>query len=707
MTRRTRKPRAEREGRPPAAAGTRAGAAAPAVGRGVLPRIGPGAALAIILAAALVLQFGALRMPFFADDYLFLDQAGRGSLIQTLTERDPIGNFYRPVGRQLWFWILSRASGGSALVFHAANFALWLAVLALLFAVTRRLAGPAAGLIAAALLALHFAADVPLRWAAGSQDLLAVAGALGALWLHLSGRRGWAAVALLGALLSKEVVALTPLIAVVAARGRGESWRASARRAWPLAAAVVAWLAIAWIVARARGGAHEPLSLTPAAAIAAFAHLFQLAVGIEWYSTASGPIRPLLAWLSALALALLAVAAGARRVPRAAGGRDTGNGRGLATGITWALAGAVPIAAVANIWSAYFYLFALCGAAVALGTLLEAGHREWTLGAIALLAWTSAQSSALPAHALLREPWTTCSHVNRHYIERGTGVVQRYVRHMLAARPSLPRRSTVFFSGIPGAVGFQTADGPLVRWVYRDTSLRAYFTNSFDQEKASRGPCIFFEVSKDSLVDKTEDRAQFMRTALGAILSDRPRAAREMLEFARGRDSTNALARYWLAWVEWDLGHRERAEQLMREAGLGLDAGPAPQLDSCRAALARGDSVGVWRVMQHVVSRHILDPEAHALLADLAFMISRESAGGVIEAYAARLLDAQSAREWRRWAMTQIQQERVLEGAGSLRRYFDLAGPEGQRDIEALQTAAYLRAKYPVAGAALDRRSAR
>jgi hypothetical protein len=79
----------------------------------------------------------------------------------------------------------------------------------------------------------------------------------------------------------------------------------------------------------------------------------------------------------------------------------------------------------------------------------------------------------------------------------------------------------------------------------------------------------------------------------------------------------------------------------------------------------------------------------------------------VIEAYAARLLDAQSAREWRRWAMTQIQQERVLEGAGSLRRYFDLAGPEGQRDIEALQTAAYLRAKYPVAGAALDPRSAR
>jgi hypothetical protein len=244
-----------------------------------------------------------------------------------------------------------------------------------------------------------------------------------------------------------------------------------------------------------------------------------------------------------------------------------------------------------------------------------------------LLAWNSARSSVLPINSLVRGPWTTCSHVNRHYIDRGTAIVQRYLRQLRAARPSLPPRTTVFFSGIPGGVGFQTADGPLVRWVYRDTSLRAYFTNSFDQEKASRGPCIFFEVSKDSLVDKTEDRAQFMRTALGAILSDRPQAAREMLEFARGRDSTSALAAYWLAWVEWDLGHRERAEQLMRAGGFGVDAGPAPQLDSCRAALARGDSVGVWRVMQHVVSRHMLDPEAHALLADVTLLISRESAG--------------------------------------------------------------------------------
>jgi hypothetical protein len=712
LTRRNRKPRVERERGPSAAPAARAGTEARSGGRGVLPQLGPGAALAIILVAALVLQFGALRTPFFNDDYLFLDQAGRGSLIQTLAERDPIGNFYRPVGRQLWFWLWSRASGSSALAFHAANFALWLAVLALLFAVTRRLAGTAAALIAAALLALHYAADVPLRWASGSQDLLAVAGALGALWLHLSGRTWWAAAALLGALLSKETVALTPLVAVVASRGRGESWRAAALRAWPLGAAVVVWLLITWSVSHARGGTHEPLGVTPAAGVAALAHLLQVVAGIEWYSTASGQIRPIVAWVGALALVLFAFAAGTSRAAPSAG-RESGNGRGLATGLVWALAGAVPVAAVASIWSAYFYLFALCGAAVALGTLLGAIHREWALGAIALLAWNSARSSALPANAIVRQPWNTCSRVNRHYLDRGTRTVQRYLRHMLAARPSLPPRSTIFFSGIPGSVGFQTSDGPLVRWAYRDTSLRSYFTNSFDSEKASRGPCVFLEVKKDSLVDQTNDPRQLMRTALGAILSDLPRSAGEMLSFALGRDSTataiaNATAtsarmKYWLAWVEWDLGHRERALQLLSAGGFPPDSSPAPQTAAGRAALARGDTTGAWRTMQLAVTQHMLDPEAHALLADLSFMVG-QSSGGVIEAYAARLLAARSPREWRRWAMAQIDEDRPLEGASSLRRYFDLAGNDGARDGEALQMAAYLRAKYPATRADLERK---
>jgi hypothetical protein len=661
-------------------------------------------ALALILGAALILQFPAFDTPFFADDFLFLDQVGRASLLQTLTAPDPIGNYYRPVGRQLFFWLAARAGGGSARLFHAANLALWLAVLGLLFAVARRVAGPLAGLIAAGLLALHYAADVPVRWASGCQDLLAVAGALGALWLHLSGRRVWAGLTLLVAMLSKEVVALTPLIAVVAARGRDEPWGNAARRAWPLAAAVAAWALIVWSVTHARAATPESLGITPVAAVAALAHLVQVACGVEWYSRISAGNLRLAAWLTSLALVLLALAAADRSAPaRASGAPAPGAGRGVGAGIVWALAGAAPIAAVASIWSAYYYLYALCGVAVALGAWLAAGPRKWALAAVAVLSWNSARSSSLPAHALVREPWATCSHVNRQYLERGTRVIQRYLRQLLAARPDLPPRSTVFFSGVPGGVAFQTADGPLVRWAYRDTSLRSYYMNSFDRQKARRGPYFFFEVRNDSLSEMINDHFRFYRMALGGILSDRPEAAREMLWAQQDRDSSAAMARYWLAWVNWDLGDRDRALENLRAVGSSGLAGRAPEVAGARAALARGDTVGAWRTMQRAVAEHMLDAEAHGLLADLTFMEESEAAGGVIEAYAARLLAPRSPESWRRWAMAQVRQDRPLEGAGSLRRYFDLAGGGGAGDSEAQAMAQYLRAKYPVTGAALDR----
>jgi hypothetical protein len=52
--------------------------------------------IALVLGAALVLQARALQDPFFADDYLFLDQVRLRSLTAALTSPDPIGNFFRP-----------------------------------------------------------------------------------------------------------------------------------------------------------------------------------------------------------------------------------------------------------------------------------------------------------------------------------------------------------------------------------------------------------------------------------------------------------------------------------------------------------------------------------------------------------------------------------------------------------------------------------
>ncbi|HEY2956523.1 MAG TPA: hypothetical protein VGK89_14890 [Candidatus Eisenbacteria bacterium] len=672
--------------------------------------LAPLAALALVLAATLLLRLPALDAPFFADDFIFLDQVGRGSLPHVLAEPDPIGNFYRPVGRQLFFWLVARAGSGSARAFHAAGLLLWLGIVALLFALARRLAGPRAALIAAGFLALHYAADVPLRWASGSQDLLAVVGALAALWLHLAGRRLWAGVALLAALLSKEVVALTPVVAVIAARRPGESWPAAARRAWPLAAAVAAWAVVALLAARARAGSAGPLTFGPAAVAAAFLHLLQVVPALEWGASAETRIPLAFPALVPLALVLVAIAAPGSRSSRpaaepapAGAGRAVaaGSGRAAAAGLVWALVGAAPVVPVAGTWSAYYYLFATCGAALALGAWLAPRRRAWGLAAVTLLAWNSARSSLLPEFALRPSAWNARSRINRYYLERGTFSVYRTLAQLRAARPALPPRSTLFFAGIPGSVAFQSGDGPLVRWAYRDTSLRSYYLGSFDRAKAVRGPVYFFQVTNDTLREVTSEPGLYYRLAASTILSEKPGTAREFLAMERERQGS-PVSGYWLAWTEWGLGERERALDLLERAGYETRAGPVPEVAAAFEALARRDTAGALATARSGVEAHALDPGAHALLADLLLASGGGPGPAVIESYAARVLDPDSPAAWRRWGLLQISNQRILDGATSLRRYFALAGAAADRDLEARRLWQALRERFPSAAGVLD-----
>ena len=107
--------------------------------------------LGLILVAALILQGGAIAKPFFADDYLFLDQVRHRSLFQVLAAPDPIGNFFRPFGRQFYFWFLSRLTGQSVVAFHAVNLGLFLGILVLLFSIARRLGGLRVAAVATAI----------------------------------------------------------------------------------------------------------------------------------------------------------------------------------------------------------------------------------------------------------------------------------------------------------------------------------------------------------------------------------------------------------------------------------------------------------------------------------------------------------------------------------------------------------------------------
>src|SRR5512146_257927 len=121
----------------PAAARPGAGARRPPFALGV----------ALAAAAATLTHLGSLRAPFFADDWLFLDQVRFHTLGRVLASPDPLGNFFRPLGRQVWFWLLANLSGESPVAFHAANLLCLVAAVVLLALLARRLAGPFAGVI--------------------------------------------------------------------------------------------------------------------------------------------------------------------------------------------------------------------------------------------------------------------------------------------------------------------------------------------------------------------------------------------------------------------------------------------------------------------------------------------------------------------------------------------------------------------------------
>lgn len=651
--------------------------------------------LGLLLLATAWLQRAALRAPFFADDFLFLDQARNHTLWAALTSPDPIGNFVRPVGRQLHFWLLARASGESAVVFHAANLAVFLGVVALLFVVTRRLAGTVAATIAAAFVALHYAADVPLLWASGSQDLLALAGALGALALFLLGRRWLAAVALLGGMLSKETVLFTPLVAALAARRAGEPWRRSLVRAWPLGVAVAAWAGLWGAAMVHNAGARAAVAWSPSGAAAAFAHLLQVVLGLEWRAGGTLRFLTLPPPFVPLALALAAVAFAGKVRPAGAGGAVAPGFAPVALGLAWALLGAVPVTAVAPVWSAYYYLFALCGAGVALGAWLAARSRVTALVVLALLAWGSENGRRLDEFITVPGAWTSQSHVNRRYVERSNAMVERYLGQLRAARPTLPPGSTVFFGGLPAFSGFQAGDGPLLRWAYRDSSLRSYYLMEFTAERYRRGPAFGFIVANDSLGEIEFDRDRLRSFVLTAVASERPQLALDLLELPEAVAPTQRFAPYWRGWLRWALRDTAGARAELRQTGMTLDAGPTPEIARVLGLVAAGDTVGARDLLTRALMRHVLDPEVHAMLGGLLVNQPGSEADAVIEAYAATVLAPGVGRHWWLLGFIQSKTARYDESRRSIERFLALGGGYPEEREQARKLLDWLRATGP------------
>ncbi|HEV8481273.1 MAG TPA: hypothetical protein VGR66_10810 [Candidatus Eisenbacteria bacterium] len=651
--------------------------------------------LALVLAAAAATHAAVLRAPFFADDYLFLDQVRARPLVDALVSPDPLGNFLRPVGRQLHFWIWSHATGESPLAFHVVNLLVFLGAVVLLYEIARRLAGRGPAFVAAAFLALQYAADVPLLWASGSQDLLALTLGLGAILLAMEDQNVAAAFVFLLAVLSKETAAAVPLLCLVAGRRSAESWTATLRRQAPILVALAAW-AGAWLATL--GTRHASPAGAPAAgaAMATLVHALQVALGFEWQ--ADNPLAVLahpLVWLPPAAAGLAAWwAARSARPSR----------RLWVLGSAVALLGALPVIAVASIWSAYFYLLAMAGVGLLLGA--ACGRSPGLAAAVVFaLGFTSANARLTEEFSTALGPWTRLSHVNRFYLDRAMTKVARYLEQMKEQEPTLPPRSTIFFGNFPGFLGWQAGDGPLARWAYRDSSVRSYYVSGFDRAHAARGPYYFFVIRNDSLVEIRNKDALLQDLWYTHFLYQDWTAAQEIIHAELPLTHHPQFVIYWLGWTEYALGDTAKAYALLRPFKMSLTRGPSPELPAIDAAIAARDTMAAFRALSAAIPRHALDATLHGRMSDLLVARRDGLTLGGLEASLTTVLDSTDILGWRRLATLQLLGNGPYEAKRSLDRYFALGGTTARGDSLAVALERLVEAALP--GGALVQRGIR
>ncbi|MBI5837290.1 MAG: glycosyltransferase family 39 protein [Candidatus Eisenbacteria bacterium] len=542
----------------------------------------PAVASALGLAALLV-TMGARLMPslglaFYNDDFVYIDAVSRRGWLEGLLHPLRIGGYLRPFSRDLHFALGNRVLGMDAFGYHLVNLALALLCTVMVWRLGRRWIGPRGALLAASLFGLSHAHAVLVGWISCDQDLWALCFSLAcALWLG-SGRTALSAAAFALALLSKESVAPLPLalVALLAQeRPHGRAWRAVA----PHFVVLAVWAA--WYAA-ARGP-ESSLRWDAEAALWLPLRFLLAAGGVEggrlWPAgVTAAPPWALLAGAGCVGAALAAL----RPVPEAA--------RRALPWLTWAALGLLPVLPVAGQWSAYYFAFPLAGLYLALGALAE----RWPFAAVAplpallLLLGQGSLNLVYNPSAPRQSPWISSVSVGR--LAMGSRIVVAALRQIPEVLPAPPRGALFVFNGLPFRNGLISGDGPAMRLLYADTTLRACYLGEIQEG---------FDFDRPLLAFSWDDRAAsfgFARLEGDALrafkydleISGRTRAALAVTRHeARTTGAAGAGSAAWnLGYMLWESGDTvaAKAEWARAAGGITADAGgPQESLARSRA----------------------------------------------------------------------------------------------------------------------------
>lgn len=447
----------------------------------------------VVLAGVLATQYGyGLAAPFINDDYIFLDKTRAASLASLWAPRDLLFHYYRPWSREMHFAVLQRLFGPHELPFHAASYALWLAVMALWFTLARRLGGLAVASVVTACTAVLAGWTVPLLWASGAQDLWMLWFALLSLLILAAGHPGWSAAAFALALISKETAVMLPAIAVayLLILGR-QGLRAALRRTAPHWVVTAAWALFHPLI----GGRlwfpfHEPPQpgVHPPAWTIAGQTLLSLFNLVPWPHPESGwgpalrvgvPGAVLLLALAAWGTSRAGLATSARPAP----GRAPRASALAAFGIVWALLAWLPLGLPSIAWRSHYGLFGALGAWLAIAAGLSQ-HRWWALVVVVVLAVLRPAVGDTLSH-----DWSS-----EWYRRRAASFIGHLRADLVRKQPSPPRHSRMYFVRVPSDVGFLAGSGPALRVWYTDSTLRGGFYTDYRPRTSSdpAGPDLFF-----------------------------------------------------------------------------------------------------------------------------------------------------------------------------------------------------------------------
>ena len=601
-------------------------------------------ALLLGLAALAWIYWDAIRTPFLNDDYVFLEQARTVALGRSLVDLGALGNYYRPLSRQIYFALLTPIAGGHPLVFHLVNAALFLGSLALVWDLLRAFlprAGAFAGTLYFALLPLQ---RVNLMWVSCSQDLLALTGTLGAFALWRRQRMAPALLCFGAALASKEAALPFPLVLIAWDRLQaGPPWPRVLRRAAPFAALALVWVAISMAM-RARHPAAAPLDFSPVAFLAGYVHMVQSMLGLDHLDGLGASLAahgPALVPLLLLGAATLLVS------PAIGTGDPAGRNIALGFGAVWMVAFGFVTGPVSYAWSSYYYTLAAVGAALVIGTLFSRGDRWTWLALVAGLAWWHEGATRVPGFAVRDDRWSANSHLTPHYFRRAAALTDSLSRDLVRVVPAPEPRTRFFFLTLPPWAGFQMGNGALIRSLYRDSTLASHFYSQFSETTAANFPVRILWWDGRQLAPLYEHaRDPWFQVGSDLLLLERPAGARHA--FARGLSAggnTRDLE-YWLGWAELFRGDRDAAEAAWTRFGARDDSLVwRAHLRAAHNAVTDGDTLGARRHLITAITVGIGRPEAHAVLGELLLRDRRPASAkyGLLELQVASWLNP---RDW-------------------------------------------------------------